>query len=42
MLTSRKGDGADIKAATIEGFGASLGGNLLRRGAEGYDAARRL
>ncbi len=42
MLTSSKGVGADIEAAAIEGFGAGLGGDLLRQGADGYDAARRL
>jgi hypothetical protein len=42
MLTSSKGVGADIEAAAIEGFGAGLGGDLLRPGVDGYDAARRL
>jgi hypothetical protein len=42
MLTSSKGMGADIEAGAIEAFGAGFGGELLRRGADGYDEARRL
>jgi FAD/FMN-containing dehydrogenase len=42
MLTSSQGVGADIEAADFERFEAGLGGDLLRQGADGYDAARRL
>ena len=42
MLRSTDGLGVDIKAAAIDGFRASLGGDLLHRCAHGYDAACRL